>query len=253
MPSAAESRPRALVTGAARRLGASFALELARRGWDLWLHYHTSEAEASALAAKIGELGRRARPIRADLSAPGGVEALVERLEEAPPRLIVHSASAWSEDTALEALVETWEASHRLHVWTALVLARSLARWTQADDGEGHLVTLLDSRLRDRDPGHFSYAFAKRELAQLTRYLAVELAPRVRVNGLAPGLILKADGAPSQAWAEAGRLSTPLGRPGRPSDLVRALRYLVDSPFVTGQILVVDGGRHLKGDLFGSL
>ena len=235
-------RPRALVTGAAKRLGAAFALDLARRGWDLWLHYHTSEEDARALAAKIGDLGRRARLVQADLSLSGGVEALAERLKESPPLLIVHSASVWNQDTLVDAAAETWESSHRLHVWTAVVLARALARWSAEGRGEGHLVTLLDSRLRDQDPQHFSYAFAKRELAQLTRYLAAELAPGVRVNGLAPGLILKA-----------GLASTPLARNGRPADLVRALRYLTDNRFVTGQILAVDGGRHPKGDLFGSL
>lgn len=253
MISDADSRPRALVTGAARRLGAAFALDLARRGWDLWLHYRTSEAEARALAETIGALGRRARLIRADLSAPGGAEGLAERLEESPPLLIVHSASAWVEDTWDTAEAENWEASHRLHGWTAVVLARALARWSAAGRGDGHLVTLLDSRLRDRDPGHFGYAFAKRELAQLTRYLAAELAPGVRVNGLAPGLILKGEGMPSGVWAKAGADSTPLGRTGKPIDLVKALRYLTDNRFVTGQILAVDGGRHLKGDLFGSL
>lgn len=252
MPSTPETRPRALVTGAARRLGAAFALDLARRGWDLWLHYHTSEAEARALAEKIGALGRRARLIRADLAASGGAEALAERLEESPPLLVIHSASAWTEDTAANADEADWESSHRLHVWTAVVLARSLARWSAEGRGGGHLVTLLDSRLRDRDPRHFSYAFAKRQLAQMTRYLALELAPGVRVNGLAPGLILKADGVPSEPWQKAGE-STPLARTGRTSDLVRALRYLVDNPYVTGQILTIDGGRHLKGDLFGSL
>jgi NAD(P)-dependent dehydrogenase (short-subunit alcohol dehydrogenase family) len=229
------------------------ALDLARRGWDLWVHYHQSEAEARALAEKIGTLGRRARLVRADLSAPGGAEGLAERLEESPPQLIVHSASVWTADTADTADADAWEASHRLHVWSAVVFARCLARWSAEGRGEGHLVTLLDSRLRDRDPQHFSYAFAKRELAQLTRYLAAELAPGVRVNGLAPGLILKAEGSSSSAWARAGRDSTPLGRPGKPADLVRALRYLVDNRFVTGQILAVDGGRHLTGDLFGSV
>lgn len=252
MPSAAEAGPRrALVTGAARRLGAAFALDLARRGWDLHLHYHTSEADARALAAKIGALGRRVRLVRADLAAPGGAEALAAAVEDTPPSLVVHSASVWAEDTAATAGPGTWEDCHRLHSWTTVVLGQALARWSSGK--EGHLVTLLDSRLRDRDPNHFSYAFSKREAALLTRYLAAELAPAVRVNGLAPGLILRADGAPEEPWARAGRESTPLGRTGRPADLVRALRYLVDSPFVTGQILTVDGGRHLKGDLFGSL
>jgi NAD(P)-dependent dehydrogenase (short-subunit alcohol dehydrogenase family) len=190
--------------------------------------------------------------VRADLAAPGGAEHLAEAVADTPPSLVVHSASLWSEDTAATASAEDWESSHRLHAWTAVVLARALAAWTPVG-GEGHLVTLLDSRLRDRDPNHFSYAFAKRELAWLTRYLAAELAPSVRVNGLAPGLILRADGAPAEPWDRAGRESTPLGRTGKPADLVRALRYLVDNRFVTGQILAVDGGRHLKGDLFGSL
>jgi len=259
MPWAADERPgpgplrQALVTGAAKRLGAAFALDLARRGWDLWIHYHSSEPEAVALAAEVRALGRTARLIHADLAAPGGAEVLVAALADEPPSLIVHSASTWAEDSTATATAADWEASHRLHVWTAIVLARALAGWSLASASEGHLVTLLDSRLRDRDPQHFSYAFAKRQLAQVTRYLAADLAPTVRVNGLAPGLILKGDLAPSGPWEKAGRESTPLGRTGRPSDLVRALRYLVESPFVTGQILAVDGGRHLKGDLFGSL
>jgi len=248
-----DHRPRALVTGAARRLGAAFALDLAKRGWDLWLHYGTSEAEARALAQRIGALGRRAGLVRADLASASGAEALVEHLESAPPSLVVHSASAWLEDTWATAALESWEANHRLHVWTAVVLGRALARWTQGSGVQGHLVTLLDGRQRDHDPHHFTYALAKGELAAVTRLMALELAPGVRVNGLAPGLILRADATPPAAWAKAGRDATPLGRPGKVTELVKALRLLVDNQFITGQILAVDGGRHLKGDLFGSI
>ena len=248
MASTPDSARIALVTGGAKRLGAAFCLDLARRGWDVWIHYRSSEDEASRLAQKLRSLGRRAWLVQADLSQPGGAEGLILRLGESPPALIVHSASSWNLDSALSTSSETWEASHRLHVWSALVLARFLAA-----SGGNHLVTLLDSRLRDRDPNHFSYAFAKRELALLTRYLAADLAPAVRVNGLAPGLILRAEATPLAVWNQAGRESTPLARTGRTADLVQALRYLLDNPFVTGQILAVDGGRHLAGDLFGSL
>lgn len=257
MPPDAKVRPPvspavALVTGAGRRLGASFALDLARRGWDLWIHYHHSEADALAVAERVEARGRRAWVVPVDLSVPGGAEGLVDALADHPPSLVVHSASLWTVDSAASATRETWESSHRLHVWSAIVLGRALADWT-SPEAPGHLITLLDSRLRDKDPDHFSYAFAKRELAQVTRYLAAELAPGVRVNGLAPGLILKADGASPGPWARAGREATPLGRVGKPSELLKALRFLVENSYVTGQTIAVDGGRHLKGDLFGSL
>jgi len=233
-------------------LGASFVVELARRGYDVWIHYRTPGPHLEALTARVRALGREAWGVQADLSVPGGVEDLVAQVTLGPPSLIVHSASAWIVDTAASASAQTWETSHRIHGWAAVVLARSLGQWSTVDR-PGHLVTLLDSRLRDKDPHHFSYAFGKRELAMVTRYLAADLAPGVRVNGLAPGLILKGPAMTAAAWKAAGREATPLGRPGRTVDLIRALRFLLDNPYVTGQILTVDGGRHLQGDLFGSL
>ena len=242
----------ALVTGGARRLGAAMTLDLARRGWKVWIHYRDSEEEALSLARRLEALGGSGLPVRADLSEIGGAEALVQALSPEPPTLIVHSASSWSEDTAATALAEAWERSHRLHAWSAVVLTRALSLWHGTGTG-AHLVTLLDARLRDRDSGHFSYAFAKRELALLTRYLAAEFAPAVRVNGIAPGMALRDGRTTPAAWAKAGRDFIPLKRAGRPSEVIRALRFLVDNEYVTGQILAVDGGRHLKGDLFGSL
>jgi NAD(P)-dependent dehydrogenase (short-subunit alcohol dehydrogenase family) len=242
----------ALVTGGARRLGAALVLDLARRGWKVWVHYNGSQTEALSLCGRIDTSGGRAVPVQADLGAAGGAEALVQALSSDPPSLVVHSASTWSEDTAATASADTWERSHRLHAWTAVVLARALSLWC-SPDAAGHLVTLLDARLRDRDPRHFSYAFAKRELALLTRYLAAEYAPMVRVNGIAPGMVLRDEATSPAEWARLGREYVPLKRAGKPADIVKALRFLVDNTYVTGQILAVDGGRHLKGDLFGSI
>ena len=236
----------ALVTGGARRLGKALVLSLAR-GWNVWIHYRTSADDALELAARIEKAGGSARVAAADLAAPGGAEELVRLVSSQQPSLIVHSASEWTEDTASTAEAAVWERSHRLHAWTAVVLARALAGW-----GGGHLVTVLDARLRDRDPAHFSYAFAKRELMLLTRYLAAEFAPAVRVNGIAPGMVLRDDGTPPAEWNKFGR-AVPLGRAGTAREVVQALRYLMGNAYVTGQILAVDGGRHLKGDLFGSL
>ena len=161
--------------------------------------------------------------------------------------MIVHSASFWQQDTWQTATREAWEQSHRLHGWTALVLARLLA----ARPGS-HLITLLDARSRDPDTLHASYGFAKRELLQLTRWLALELAPSVRVNGIAPGLVLKPDALTRRDWSALAEAS-PLKRTGSSAQVIAALNYLLTNPGVTGQVLTVDGGRHLKGDLFGSL
>jgi len=242
-----EARPLALVTGGARRLGAAMSRELVRRGYDLWLHYHQSRDEAEALAAAFRQKGAMVQTVGADLGSPGGAEALAETLAARPPVLIIHSASEWLTDGWRSARREDWERSHRLHGWTALVLARLLVPGPNAQ-----LITLLDARSRDRDPVHLSYGFAKRELLQLTRWLALELAPGVRVNGLAPGLVLRPDGMTPAAWKSLAAAS-PLERTGNPAQVVAALKYLLSSPGVTGQILTVDGGRHLKGDLFGSI
>jgi len=242
----------ALVTGGARRLGAAMALDLVKRGWNVWIHYNTAHEEALSLVRRIEARGGSAWPVRADLAEAGGAEALVRALSAEPPSLVVHSASLWGEDTAANAAADAWERSHRLHSWTAVVLARALAGWN-AGGADGHLVTLLDARLRDRDARHFSYAFAKRELALLTRYLAAEFAPAVRVNGIAPGMVLRDGTTPPAEWTRLGREFVPLKRVGRPAEVVRALRFLADNAYVTGQILAVDGGRHLKGDLFGSI
>jgi NAD(P)-dependent dehydrogenase (short-subunit alcohol dehydrogenase family) len=242
----------ALVTGGARRLGAAMVLDLVRRGWKVWIHYRGSADEALSLSRRVGSLGGQAPLVQADLAESGGAEALVQALSLDPPSLIIHSASLWTEDTAATAQSEAWERSHRLHAWAAVVLARALSGWQNGDRAQGHLVTLLDARLRDRDAQHFSYAFAKRELALLTRYLAAEFAP-VRVNGIAPGMVLRDEGTAAAAWTKMGRDFIPLKRTGRPAEIIKALRFLVDNDYVTGQILAVDGGRHLKGDLFGSI
>ncbi len=237
----------ALVTGAGRRLGALVATDLARRGWDVIIHCHHSRAAAEIQAQGL-RAKRRAWVVEADLGTVGGAESLVEQVRPFSPSLVVHSASRWTADTWRTASLEDWEADHRLQSWTALLLARYL--W---ETGGGHLVTILDARLRDRDPEHFSYSFAKREMASLTRFLAAEMAPSVRVNGLALGMVLKPDAMPSRDWTALARGSTPLGRAGNAVDVMKALRAFMDNSYLTGQIIAVDGGRHLKGDLFGSL
>ena len=237
----------AMVTGSGRRLGALVATDLARRGWDIVIHCNKSRKEADRLA-EVLRANQKVWVVEADLATLGGAESLVEQMKPFSPSLVVHSASLWTADNWWTAGLADWEENHRLQSWTAILLARYL--W---EKGGGHLVTILDARSRDRDSQHFSYGFAKREMASLTRFLAAELAPSVRVNGLALGMVLKPEKMPSREWTATARESTPLGRPGNASHVMKALAAVVGNPYLTGQILAVDGGRHLKGDLFGSI
>lgn len=216
-------RGTALVTGGARRLGAGFVQAAAERGWRVLIHCHRSGAAAQDLAAELRRRGGQAEVLRTDLGQEGGAEALAEAAGAFRPRLVVHSASAWSVDTPGGLDRGAWEASRRLHVWTALVLARHLALWA-GTGGAGHLITVLDAGLDASQDDHYSYTAAKRELAALTPQLARLLAPRVRVNSLAPG-----------------RLLAP-GRDGMPAGLTEAFLHLLDSPDLTGQTLTIAGG-----------
>jgi len=233
---------RALITGAARRVGASLARHLASRGWELWLHHAASVADAGALQAELGSA--RVHLLRADLTVPAARDGLAAELLAALDGggldLLVHNASRFpharleqTDDALLDALFA-------LHVKAPLLLTRALAP-ALAASGRGLVVTLLDAGAHLHWPGYLAYALSKQALAEATVALARELAPAIRVNGLAPGFTLPPEDAPeAYAKAEERRLTAAQGSPGQ---LLKALDYLLDAEFVTGEILTVDGGR----------
>jgi len=234
----------ALVTGGARRIGAHIVESLCRAGWTVWFTYYQSRQDAEALCHRLHLNGGACHAVYADLSQPNAVERVITAMGSIP-HLAIHSASFWGTDTWSSANGDDWERSRRLHVWPFLALARQLD--TASTPGEPrHLIAVTDARIGDRDFIHFSYSQAKQELGRLARTLAFELAPRVRVNAVAPGLILAPTTPPPQSWIDAGKISTPLQTTGALEDLLRGLHYLIDSPFVTGQVLWIDGGRHLR-------
>ncbi len=239
----------ALVTGAAKRLGRAIALAVAEAGADVCVHYRSSGDDAERLVSEITGLGRRAVRLQADLEDPEQTETLFDRaIEEAGPvSLLVNNASIFPASRLADLDRAHLARNIEVNAFAPLVLARALAR----QEREGCVINLLDCRIADHDSEHAGYHLSKVLLARLTRMLALELAPRVRVNGVAPGLILPPPGA-DETYLERMKHTNPLARHGEAADVAHAALYLARSPFVTGQILFVDGGRHLLGEAAGT-
>lgn len=237
----------ALVTGAARRLGREIALMLAREGAHVVVHHRASVVQAAETADAAEELGVKAWTLGADLASPRETAQLMEEAERlaGPVDLLVNNASIFGADELSGLTRADLNTSLQVNALAPLWLARDLA----GQGREAQVVNLLDTRISSHDPRRFSYQLSKRLLADLTRLLALELAPRVRVNGVAPGAILPPPGE-DQAYLERLADAVPLKRIGRPDDVVQAVRFLLLCPFVTGQVIFVDGGGHLAGGRF---
>jgi NAD(P)-dependent dehydrogenase (short-subunit alcohol dehydrogenase family) len=235
----------ALVTGAARRIGRAIALALAREGANVAVHYSRSEREAVELAAEIERLGVRAVALGADLADPDELAGLVERAREAlgTIEILVNNASIFPSDTLETLDLAGLERNIEINAWAPLVLTRALA----AQSERGHVINLLDSRVSGFDHTHAAYILSKHVLSAITRTAAIELAPGIAVNGIAPGLILPPAGKDEQ-YVERLAQTVPLKRSGAPEDIAAAAVYLATSEFVTGETIYVDGGRHLKED-----
>jgi NAD(P)-dependent dehydrogenase (short-subunit alcohol dehydrogenase family) len=237
----------ALLTGAGRRIGAHLARALAGRGYAVAIHHHTSAAEAKALAEDLARSGAHAVTLQADLNDPAQLEGLLAAAHAAlgPVTVLVNNAAVFEPDRASDFTLEQWDRQLAMNLRAPVVLARQFARLLPAD-ATGLIVNLLDQRIAAPTKRYFSYTLSKLALAAATELLAAALAPRVRVNGIAPGLTL-ISGEQSEADFERLVDRTPLGKGSSPEAIARALIYLLETDVVTGQILFVDGGRRLTG------
>jgi NAD(P)-dependent dehydrogenase (short-subunit alcohol dehydrogenase family) len=237
----------ALVTGGAKRLGRHLVRALARRGFAVAVHYNGSRGAAEEAVAEIRADGVEALALGADLADPGATEGLIAAAEAAlgPLTCLVNNASLFQHDRALDLEATSFDRHQAVNLRAPLLLARAFA-CRLPPDATGLIVNLLDQRIAAPPAGWLSYTLSKIGLAAATELLALELAPRVRVNGIAPGLTLPSGGQSEADFArEVGR--TPLGKGSSPQAVVQALDYLLDAEVVTGQILYVDGGRRLQG------
>jgi NAD(P)-dependent dehydrogenase (short-subunit alcohol dehydrogenase family) len=243
---AVSTRPVALVTGAARRLGRAMALDLAAHGFDVAVHYRGSESDAQATVGELQALGAQAHAFRADLSDEAACRALVPAVAAHFKRLdaIVNSASTFEHDDPASFTVAAMEKHWRANTAPAIILAQALHAHLDGCSETGCVVNLLDQKLWNPNPDYFSYTLSKAALQAATVMLAQALAPRVRVCGVAPGVTMVSGPMNADEFAAAHRM-TPLERSSTPDDIARAVRFLIESPAITGTNLLVDGGQHL--------
>lgn len=236
-----------LVTGAARRLGRAIALTLAQHGANIVAHYNRSDREAGTLCDDVRHTGASAWQVRADLMDPQQTQEMFqEALSQAGPiDVVINNASIFDKDTIHDVTDESVWRNMRIHAMAPLILAREAARQGRP----GHIVNLLDTRVTAYDREHASYHISKRVLLTLTRMLALELAPNLAVNAIAPGLILPPAGE-DESYLQRLAHTNPLGRCGRPADVTDAVLFLLSSRFITGQVIYVDGGYHMKGHMY---
>jgi NAD(P)-dependent dehydrogenase (short-subunit alcohol dehydrogenase family) len=232
----------ALVTGAGQRLGRAIATRLAEAGANIVVHHSGRTSLPDGLAAEFDRLGVKWWQAPADFEAPAQYEALVEQALKAAGGLdiLVNSAAVFLADTLKDARFEAIVRCLEINAWAPLALSRDFARLA----GRGSIVNVLDTRVDGYDWNHVSYILSKHALAVLTRMTALEFAPGIRVNAVAPGLILPPAGK-DEAYLDRLAATVPLKRHGGPSDVADAVLFLATAPYVTGETLHIDGGRHL--------
>ena len=246
-----------LVTGAAKRLGREIALEFARQGWDVAIHYGQSEVEAEATVAEIQGLGRKAMAFKADLAKEVQIQYLFTAVAAEFQNLqcLVNSASIFEYDRAnsdtplsSQGLQEHMQVNLAAPILLSqLMFEYQKSQTRKANDGDSStpsVIQLLDQKLINLNPDYLSYTLSKAALLTSVEVLAVDFAPHLRVIGLAPGITLTSGDQPESGFTKAHQM-TPLGKSSTPSDIAKAAVFLAGSNAITGTTLYVDGGQHL--------
>ncbi|WP_029527575.1 SDR family oxidoreductase [Polaromonas glacialis] len=240
------SRPVVLVTGAALRLGREIALALAAGGWQVAVHYRSSEADALKTVADCARLACGSAAFDADLSSETAVRGLLPRVIAHFGRVdaVVNSASTFEHDSAETFGFAALDKHLRSNTGAPILLAQALHAHAVAQGTTGAVVNLLDQKLWNQNPDFFSYTLSKAALEAAGTMLAMALAPQVRVVGVAPGLTLTSHLLTGDAFAARHKLS-PLGRSSTPADVASAVKFALENSSITGTTLLVDGGQHL--------
>lgn len=232
-----------LITGAARRLGRAIALAVAKQGADLVLHYHTSAKEVDEIAGIIRNLNRRVWIFRADLSNSNSVRSLIDNAQSVTSLFaLVNNASIFGNPSFQDTSLEDWNAHLQVNLTAPFLLTQRFAALFSLQE-TGRVINMLDWRALRPGKDHFPYTISKAALAALTKSTAISLAPKICVNAIALGAILPPENEPPKP----DLLQTvPLNRWAALDELTRTAIFLLDGPdYITGEIIHLDGGRHL--------
>lgn len=232
----------ALVTGGAKRLGATIVRTLGELGFDIAVHFRSSGEEANGLVAELERRGRRAVALAADLANEGDAGQLMQRAREqlGPIGLLVNNAASFHHDRLQSAERSSWDLNIEVNLRTPVILARDYV----AQLPESHLgliINILDQRILNPTPHFLSYSVSKAGLWTATQIMARDLAPRIRVNAVAPGQVLAAPGMSRERFLELVA-ATPLKRASSPQEIAEAVRFIVRSPSMTGELITIDSG-----------
>ena len=238
----------ALVTGGARRIGRAIALELSQLGVDVVIHYSKSKDDAEDTVQKIRANGVKGYALQSDMNNFEESEGLLYRSVKliGPIDFLINNASNYFESTLETITPKNLQDSMSVNTFSPLLISRAFAR----QGIKSVIVNLLDTRIYSYDREHVAYSLSKKSLFALTKMLAYEYSPHLRVNAVAPGIILPPEGQGVE-WLERFKHTNPLGSYGSVEDVTDAVLFLLASEFITGEVLRVDGGRHLKNNFYG--
>lgn len=241
--------PVVLVTGGARRLGKQIALAMAREKWDVAIHYGMSRWPAEELVAELNDLGVQAYAFDADLTDETKCQSLLPRVIEkmGSVQAIVNNASAFIDDNARSFAYQRFIQHMQINTAAGIVLAKALYEHICASEEgrQGVVINMLDQKLWNLNPDHLSYTLSKAALKTATEMLARELAPQLRIVGIAPGLTLPPPNVPDSREFLRMHQMSPLGQSSTVDEITQAVSFAIRNRALTGSCLIVDGGQHL--------
>lgn len=245
MPQSNTDQPTVLITGAGRRIGRAVALDLARHGWAVAVHHNRSAAPAQETVEEIRKAGGVAAALQADLADPAAVQGLIPACarELGAPTCLINNASVFEHDTIAGMTPESWRTHMDVNLRAPVFLSQAFAA-SLSEATPGNIINFLDQRVWKLTPDFFSYTLAKSALWTATRTMAQAFSPHIRVNAIGPGPTLASEHQ-SESLFEQQQAATPLRRGPALEEICAAIRFILDAPSMTGQMIALDGGQHL--------